>query len=299
MKTQPPSFRGSDEPLDADYWISAIEDKLGLFENTDEEKVTFTAHQLQDAAGVWWRGYKAQVPVRHRITWDEFHKAFRYHHIPMSVLKLKRDAFHKLKQGNKSVQEYTNAFNYLSQYAPHDVGDDEKKQDCYMEGLSLKLKAQHSNIDFKDFNDLVSKSIKAEYNLNALEADNRKGAAPSSMGGSSSSQRPRTGHSPPPLILGFGAPTPMWMARCPLEPQGQPPCPSGQLGGSSGNFSPSKGPCYNCGRHGHFSHECPSPKKNGGNNAPKPPIPPPNFQKVKNAQPPKRGKLNHITAEEG
>jgi hypothetical protein len=26
--------------------------------------------------------------------------------------------------------------------------------------------------------------------------------------------------------------------------------------------------------------------------------PPPNFQKVKNAQPPKRGKLNHITAEE-
>jgi hypothetical protein len=38
-----------------------------------------------------------------------------------------------------------------------------------MEGLSLKLKAQHSNIDFKDFNDLVRKSIKAEYNLNALE----------------------------------------------------------------------------------------------------------------------------------
>jgi hypothetical protein len=56
MKTQPPIFRGSDEPLDADYWISTIENKLGLFENTDEEKVTFAAHQLQDAAGVWWRG---------------------------------------------------------------------------------------------------------------------------------------------------------------------------------------------------------------------------------------------------
>jgi hypothetical protein len=53
----------SDEPLDEDYWISAIEDKLGLFENTDEEKVTFVAHQLQDVAGVWWRGYKAQVAV--------------------------------------------------------------------------------------------------------------------------------------------------------------------------------------------------------------------------------------------
>jgi hypothetical protein len=104
MKTQPPIFRGSDEPLDADYWISAIQDKLGLFENTDEEKVTFATHQLQDAAGVCWRGYKAQLPVGHRITWDEFRKAFHDHHIPKSVLKLKKDEFCKLKQGNKSVQ---------------------------------------------------------------------------------------------------------------------------------------------------------------------------------------------------
>ena len=86
------------------------------------------------------------MPVGHHITWDEFRKAFRDHHIPKSILKLKRDEFRKLKQGNKSVQEYTNAFNYLSQYAPHDVDDDDKKQDCYMEGLSLKLKAQPSNI---------------------------------------------------------------------------------------------------------------------------------------------------------
>jgi hypothetical protein len=127
----------------------------------------------------------------------------------------------------------------------------------------LKLKAQHSNIDFKDFNDLVSKSIKAEYNLNALEADNRKRAAPSSMGGSSSSQRSRTGPSPPPWIPGFGAPQPMWMARRPPAPQGQLPRPSGQLGGGGGNFFSSKGLWYNCGGHGHFSHECPSPKKNG------------------------------------
>jgi hypothetical protein len=176
------------------------------------------------------------------------------------------------------VQEYTNTFNYLSQYAPNDVDDDdEKKQDCYMEGLSLKLKDQHTNIDLKDFNDLVSKSIKAEYNLNALEADTRKRAAPSSMGGSSSSQHPHTGPSPPPWILGFDAPQPMWMACHPPALQGQPPCPSGQPGGGGGNSSSSKGPCYNCGGHGHFSHECPSPKKNGGNYAPKPLMPPPKF----------------------
>jgi hypothetical protein len=197
------------------------------------------------------------------------------------------------------VQEYTNAFNYLSQYAPHDVDEDEKKQDCYMEGLSLKLKAQHSKIDFKDFNDLVHKTIRAEYNMNDLEADNRKRAAPSSMGGSSSSQRPCTRPFPPPRIPGFGAPQPMWMARRPPTPQGQPPRPSGQPGGGGGSSSSYKGSCYNCGGHRHFSRECPSPKKNGGNNASKTHVhPSPNFQKMKNAQPPKRGKLNHIIAEE-
>jgi hypothetical protein len=108
MKTQPLIFRGSDEPVDADYWISAIEDKLGLFENTDEEKVTFAAHQLQDAAGVWWRSYKALVGARNRITWDKFRKAFRDHDIPNSVLKLKRDEFRKLKQGNMATSWYKN-----------------------------------------------------------------------------------------------------------------------------------------------------------------------------------------------
>ena len=44
--------------------------------------------------------------------------------------------------------EYVNAFNYLAQYALEDVNTDEKKQDHFMNGLSLKLQSYLSTTDF-------------------------------------------------------------------------------------------------------------------------------------------------------
>ena len=111
---------------------------------------------------------------------------------------------------------------------------------------------------------MVSKAIKAKYKINALEnenqridVENRKRAASSSTSGSS--QRLRMGPPPPTRALGFGAPQPIWMARRPPAPQGQPPRAPGQPGGGGGNTS--CGPCFNCGGHGHFSRDYPSPKK--------------------------------------
>ena len=133
------------------------------------------------------------------------------------------DEFRRLRQGNKSVMEYINTFNYLAQYALEDINTDEKKQDHFMNGLSLKLQSHLSTTDFRDFNDMVSKAIKAEYKMNAFEnenrkidMENRKRAASSSTSGNS--QRPRTGLPPPPRAPGFGAPQPMWMARRPPAP---------------------------------------------------------------------------------
>jgi hypothetical protein len=118
--------------LDANFSLSSIEEKFGLFPCDDQEKVAFAAHQLRDAAGVWWKSYKAQIARGHQITWDEFCQVFRAHHIPA----IKREEFLKLTQGNRSMQEYAHAFNYLSQYAKDDVSIDEKKQYQFMKRLS-------------------------------------------------------------------------------------------------------------------------------------------------------------------
>jgi hypothetical protein len=50
-------------------------------------------------------------------------------------MKIKSKEFLSLKQGSMSVSEYRDKFIQLSQYAPRDVEDDEKKQELFLDGL--------------------------------------------------------------------------------------------------------------------------------------------------------------------
>jgi hypothetical protein len=61
--------------------------------------------------------------------------AFRSHHVPQGVIKLKKKEFQDLKQGSITVSEYVTCFMQLSRYAPNDVDTNEKKKECFLNGL--------------------------------------------------------------------------------------------------------------------------------------------------------------------
>ena len=46
LRTKPPIFAGSSNPLEADDWLRVIERKLEPFECQDRDKVLLAAHQL-------------------------------------------------------------------------------------------------------------------------------------------------------------------------------------------------------------------------------------------------------------
>ena len=100
---------------------------------------------LQGPAGAWYATFLAMQPAGHQITWTELRQAFRAHYIPVSLMKLKLREFLALKQGGKSVMEYMQAFNHLAQYASTHIDSDEKKRECFLEGLSSKLKLHLGN----------------------------------------------------------------------------------------------------------------------------------------------------------
>jgi hypothetical protein len=52
------------------------------------------------------------------------------------VIKLKKKEFQDLKQGSMSVNKYITKFTQLSCYTPHEVDTDEKKQECFLNGLN-------------------------------------------------------------------------------------------------------------------------------------------------------------------
>jgi hypothetical protein len=83
--------------------------------------------------------YTATRPVNYQVSWGEFRETFRTHHIPAGIMRRKHQEFMDLKQGGRSVHEYSKHFNHLEQYAPEQVDTDEKKKDHFMNGLSTKL----------------------------------------------------------------------------------------------------------------------------------------------------------------
>jgi hypothetical protein len=115
-----------------------MESKFGLLRYTKVQKTLFTAQQLRGDANAWWANYTATRPANYQVPWAEFRNAFRAYYIPADMMRKKRQEFMDLKQGGRSVHDYSKQFNHLAQYVPDQVDTDEKK-DCFMIGLSTKL----------------------------------------------------------------------------------------------------------------------------------------------------------------
>ena len=107
------------------------------------------------------------------MVWVDFVKIFREHHIPSSVMKLKRDEFRKLRQGGMNVTEYLHKFTELSRYAPEDINDDEKKQEAFLGGLNPEIRTLVEVTTHSDFNAMINRAITTERNRKA-ELSERK-----------------------------------------------------------------------------------------------------------------------------
>ena len=118
LKLRPPTFDSSEDPIDAEDWLSEIEKKLDLTTCIDEECVSIAAHQLVGAARAWWDSFQSTHPDPANISWEEFTNAFREFHVPEGVMDAKVEEFRNIEQGSQRVHEYANRFIKLMRYAP-------------------------------------------------------------------------------------------------------------------------------------------------------------------------------------
>jgi hypothetical protein len=61
-----------------------------------------------------------------------------------------------------SVNEYITKFTQLSHYAPHDVNTDEKRQECFLNGMNDGLAYALEARDFENFQGMVNKALMLE-----------------------------------------------------------------------------------------------------------------------------------------
>jgi hypothetical protein len=134
QRTKTPIFSYAVELIDADDWLKSVK-MLQVVPCNNRENVLLASHQLSGPAADWWDVYVKAHGEPESINWPEFRTAFHAHHVPQGVIWLKME-FQDLKQGSISMNEYITKFTQLSRYAPHEVYTDEKKQECFLNGLT-------------------------------------------------------------------------------------------------------------------------------------------------------------------
>jgi hypothetical protein len=82
-------FSHAVEPMDADDWLKSVEKKLQVVLCNNHDKVLLASHQLSGPAADWWDAYVEAYEKPESINWPEFRAAFRAHHVPQGVIKLK------------------------------------------------------------------------------------------------------------------------------------------------------------------------------------------------------------------
>jgi hypothetical protein len=68
-----------------------------------------------------------------------------------------------------SVSEYVTKFTQLSRYAPHEVDTDEKKHECFLNGLNNGLAYALEARDFENFHGMGNKALVLENRRGVME----------------------------------------------------------------------------------------------------------------------------------
>jgi hypothetical protein len=74
-----------------------------------------------------------------------------------------------------SVNEYVTKFTQLSCYAPHEVDTDEKKKECFLNGLNDGLLYALEARDFENFQGMVNKALVLENHRGVMECKRKLG----------------------------------------------------------------------------------------------------------------------------
>ncbi|GAU10189.1 hypothetical protein TSUD_420170, partial [Trifolium subterraneum] len=173
-RMNPPEFVGEYVPSVAREWIQRMSGILDSMGCTELEKVTFATRFLRGAACNWWEGVRAYMTASQmEMTWVNFRRLFVDHYIPESYrMSMERELI-ELKQGSKSVAEYTAKFNELVRYVADsdDAPTEAWKIKKYRFGLRADIAHDVSMHQVASLGELIQKSYHAESGLEAMRKE--------------------------------------------------------------------------------------------------------------------------------
>ena len=106
-----------------------------------EYQVYCGMYLMEGEAHFWWKSAKKMIaPLGEPISWCQFKEAYlRKYYLVAARMKLQA-AFHELKQGDLSVEDYDMKFNRLARFSPIYVSTEELKAECFVASLRENIR---------------------------------------------------------------------------------------------------------------------------------------------------------------
>ena len=112
-------------------------------EFSSSEKAELATYQLKDMEQAWYVQWRDNRPLRSgSVTWEIFKAAFLDWFIPREMREEKVVELIILRQGGKSVHEYSLEFVKFSKYAPSLVSNPRDQMSHFVTGVSEDLQEE-------------------------------------------------------------------------------------------------------------------------------------------------------------
>ncbi|KAI3709992.1 hypothetical protein L2E82_39765 [Cichorium intybus] len=141
LKTDIPEFHGNLQAEEFLDWLATTEEILEFRGVPDERRVSLIATRLRGRATAWWQQLKL---TRHRMgkdkinSWEKMKKYLRATFLPYNYPRMMYQRLQNLKQGLRTVDEYTTEFYQL--LARNEIQENEDQLVArYVGGLKLQI----------------------------------------------------------------------------------------------------------------------------------------------------------------
>ncbi|XP_022549222.1 uncharacterized protein LOC111201466 [Brassica napus] len=149
LKIDIPEFHGGSQPEDLLDWFVTVEEFIEFKDVPEQKRVPLVTTRFRGHAAAWWSQLKLSRTRRGKekiSSWDKLKKHMRKTFIPYNYESLLLQKFHNIRQGSRSVEDYSNEFYQM--LTRIDIQDSEDQLVArYIAGLRTQLQTMLHQFD--------------------------------------------------------------------------------------------------------------------------------------------------------